>query len=251
MSPIVRRIPSSRSQLTAINFFSSLFSCRTKNTTAESKDHFQKILQAYETLRDPAKRIQYDALKSINFEDPFSGASASGRPEGTPYGPWSARPGHNPTMDEWERQFDEWIKKMNNQYGENAADTERIRKERASAERRSRAAAWEREKREAFEVKARSTRLRRRAETAKHIRHATILRKFWQGRTVFTWQDAAVGAAFLCTSIGLAYHWKTNILSSFTRTTNSSDDTDNVSISTRSGQDSKGTGGLLSLVGGT
>ena len=152
-------------------------------------------------------------------------------------------------MDEWERQFDEWIKKMNNQYGEYAADTERIRKERASAERRSRAAAWEREKREAFEVKARSARLRRRAETAKHIRHATTLRKFWQGRTVFTWQDAAVGTAFLFTSIGLAYHWKTNILSSFTPSTNSSDES--ISSSTSSGQDSKGAGGLLSLVGST
>jgi len=115
-------------------------------------------------------------------------------------------------MDEWERQFEEWIKRMNNQYGEYAADTERIRKERANAERRSRAAAWEREKMEAFEVKERSIRLRRRAETAKYRRQATILRKFWQGRSVLTWQDAAVGAAFLFLSVGVAYHWKTKIL---------------------------------------
>ncbi|KAG7667701.1 hypothetical protein Ndes2526B_g01904 [Nannochloris sp. 'desiccata'] len=182
----------------------------TKNTGPESKEHFQKILQAYETLRDPVKRTQYDALKHTHFEDPFGGAASSS--EATPYGPWSARPGHNPTMDEWERQFEEWIKKMNNQYGEYAADTEKIRKERANAERRNRAAAWEREKMEAFDVKNRSTRLRRRAETAKYVRHATILRTFWQGRSVVTWQDAAVGAVFLFVGVGVAYHWKTRIL---------------------------------------
>lgn len=101
---------------------------------------------------------------------------------------------------------------MNNQYGEYAADTERLRKERANAERRSRAAAWEREKMEAVEVKHRTARLRRRAEIAKYVRQATTLRKFWQGRSVITWQDAAVGAAFLFVSVGVAYHWKTRIL---------------------------------------
>jgi hypothetical protein len=119
-------------------------------------------------------------------------------------------------MDEWERQFEEWMKRMKYQYGDDAADTERIRKERANTERRNRAAAWEREKMEAFEVKQRSTRLRRRAETAKYSRQATILRTFWQGRSVLTWHDAAVGAAFVFLSAGVAYHWKTRILADST-----------------------------------
>jgi hypothetical protein len=149
-------------------------------------------------------------LKNVGFDPATSsGWDSSG---GTPYGPWSARPGHNPTVDEWERHFDEWIKKMNSQYGEDAADTERLRRERANAEHRSRQAAWEREKMDAVEVKHRTARLQRRAETAKHIRQATTLRKFWQGRSAATWQDAVVGAAFLFVSVGVAYHWKTKLL---------------------------------------
>jgi hypothetical protein len=103
---------------------------------------------------------------------------------------------------------------MNNQYGEYAADTERIRKERANAERRLRAQAWEREKMEASEVKNRSARVQRRAENAKYVRQAATMRKFWQGRSVLTWQDAAVGAVFVLVSVGVAYHWKTRILAS-------------------------------------
>lgn len=195
--------PVHRLKLDIKNYFSP---CSNKNAGPEAKEHFQKILQAYETLRDPAKRSQYDALKNTDFEMGGSGGGYAA------HGPWSARPGHNPTMDEWERQFDEWLKKNQNQYGEDSEETERIRRERASAERIAKAEAWEREKWEASAVKARSLRIKKKAEQAKYVRQAAVLRRFWQGRPSVTWQDATVGAAFCLLTAGLAVYWRDNIL---------------------------------------
>ena len=101
---------------------------------------------------------------------------------------------------------------MENKYGEDGADAERLRRERSSAETRARAVAWAREKAEAVDVKARSARIRQRAEVAKNKRHAAVLRRFWQARTGVTWQDVAVGTAFLLFCSGIAVHWKMRIL---------------------------------------
>ena len=85
------------------------------------------------------------------------------------------------------------------------------RREREWAERRARAEAWAREKVEAAEVKERRHRIRKRAEHAKHQRHAAVLRRFWHTRSGVTWQDGVVVATFLFMSTGLAWHWKRSL----------------------------------------
>lgn len=99
---------------------------------------------------------------------------------------------------------------MKSEFGEEfgATDSERIRRERASAERVARAEAWEREKKEAKEIRLRSARVKRRAEDAAQARRAATLRRFWQAHPGFTWQDAVVGSLFVLSSVGLALYWR-------------------------------------------
>jgi hypothetical protein len=86
------------------------------------------------------------------------------------------------------------------------ADAETM-KARAAAERLARAAAWEREKGEAEANKLRGQRLKRRAEDARHMRHAAVLRRFWQTHSGVTWQDAVVVVAAVALTAGFASLW--------------------------------------------
>jgi curved DNA-binding protein CbpA len=155
-------------------------------------------LDAYETLKDARKRAQYDALRRASFDS----SQAFDVWAGTGYARQRA------AAHDWERQFDEWMRRMRQEFGEFGADSERIRQERASDERVARAEAWEREKKEAKEIRLRSARVKRRAEDAEQARRAAVLRRFWQAHPGFTWQDAAVGSIFVLSSVGLALYWR-------------------------------------------
>jgi curved DNA-binding protein CbpA len=170
------------------------------------RHHFQRVLEAYEVLRDPGKRAQYDALRRAGF--PAAGDSDAGG------GPWGQRPGSGGSEDDWERAFDEWLRRQGDHWGDSGADSERARRarERMGDTRRARAAAWEEEKAAAAENKVRGERVRWRALDAKHARQAAVLRRFWQTHTGLTWHDAAVGALFVAGSVGLACFWRGRII---------------------------------------
>jgi len=163
-------------------------------SNSNDKEEFQRVLRAYETLRDPDKRAQYDVLRRRKPTIAQTGGrAASGDPS------W----GHI-HVDEWERAFDEWAQRMQDEFGGpySSAEAEELRRERHAAGRIARAEAWKREKLAAAANKLRSERVRRRAEDAKHARHAATLRKFWQGRSNLTWQDAVVGFLFFAITAG-------------------------------------------------
>lgn len=68
--------------------------------------------------------------------------------------------------------------------------------------------AWKLEKEEAAAHKARSARLRQRAEASRAVRQAVVLRRFWQTHGGLARQDVAVAAAFLAGSVLLAFQWE-------------------------------------------
>jgi len=164
---------------------------------SDSKVTFQKILAAYEVLRDPAKRAEYDLLRR-------SKPTPSGFPDSA--ADWGFR---GPAgEDDWERAFDAWARRMQEEFGGYSGESEELKRERESAERIARAAAWEREKQEAALNKLRGQRIRQRAEDAKHARQAAVLRRYWQGRRGVTWQDIVVGVVFAACTAGAAYNIK-------------------------------------------
>ena len=174
-----------------------------------TRAQFQRILEAYEVLRDPVKRSQYDALRLAGYSEDGSASGPSGFP-GTAHGAWGA--GRGSSEEDWERAFDEWLHRQGMHDAEYDAEKDRIRQERMNARRRQAAEAWEEEKAAAVGQKLRSARVRQRAEDARHARQAAVLRRFWQGHSGITWQDAAVGAVFLAGSASLAYYWKRHII---------------------------------------
>jgi curved DNA-binding protein CbpA len=169
---------------------------------ATARQRFQNVLAAYEVLREPGKRAQYDLVRSAGF-NPTSTEAA---------GFTSAWPRHAPggaTSDaSWERAFDEWERRMKEEFGGWAAESETMRQEREHAQRRARAEAWEREKAEASFTRERVSRLKRKTEAARAMRHAMVLRRFWQTHSGITKWDVAVVALFLGTCGGVAFQWR-------------------------------------------
>ncbi len=60
-------------------------------------------------------------------------------------------------------------------------------------------------------LQARAERLRQRTEDARHLRHAAILRRFWQTHGGLTWWDAGFISAATLTVVGLGYAWKLHL----------------------------------------
>ncbi|CAK0770208.1 hypothetical protein CVIRNUC_003744 [Coccomyxa viridis] len=153
-------------------------------------DAFREISDAYEVLRDAGRRSSYDALRSGygGFEGSQSSSSHGAH--------W--KPG--------EDNFDDFLNKWWQRQGfkrefEEKMD-EQMRKERAEATLRARAAAWEAEKAEAQANRERFERQRWRTKNARAARHARILQKFWHTNSGLVWQDGLV-AAMLLASLGL------------------------------------------------
>lgn len=96
----------------------------------------------------------------------------------------------------WESAFDEWMRRHGADFAD-FGEGEQVKRERANAEIRARAAAWEREKAEAAENKLRMERQKVKTEDARHARQAATLRRFWQTRSGVTWQDGVILSSFL------------------------------------------------------
>lgn len=165
-------------------------------------DHkeFQRLISAYEVLRDPVKRAQYD--KSLFGEGKRGSLNSQHGFEG-PFEWKNAPPG---TDEAWERMFHEWERRMKQEFGEFATDSEKLRREREEAQKVLRKEAWKREKMEAKANKARMQRVQVRAEQAKAVRHANILRKFWQTHYGITKWDALAALTFLSFGIGISIY---------------------------------------------
>ncbi len=56
-------------------------------------------------------------------------------------------------------------------------------------------------------VQARMDRVRQRTATAKAVRNARTLARFWQTQGRLTWQDAAVCSLFVASLAGIAQLW--------------------------------------------
>lgn len=156
------------------------------------RKQFQKVLEAYEVLKDPGKRASYDLLRRHNPVS-FGDCSTTG----------SQKTGFD------ERQYwEEFTRRMQKEYESTQQVYSSKRRGDPAADARAWAEAWEREKQEAKENKARGARLRRKTQYAKQARQAATLRRFWQSHPGFTWQDVAVAVMFVTSSVGLALNWK-------------------------------------------
>lgn len=155
---------------------------------------FAEIASAYEVLRDPARRTQYDVARSA--------ATVDGSSPGYPGGYY--QPGVS------EDAFEEAFKRFWEKHGANwqrAAQQEPRRKSTKEQEMEQ-AAAWEAEKREAKLNKARFERVKKRTQQARHVRQAQTLRKVWQTHGRVTWVDVAVAAATTATAAFLFSLWQ-------------------------------------------
>lgn len=167
-----------------------------------ARARFHELQEAYSILRDEGRRAQYDRMRSTGFAggaaDFEAGAAAGGY--GTPWG--------QPSMDarDFDKAFDEWWKKMSEEFED--YEERQFARERMSAERMARAAAWEWEKQEAKANKVRVERLKWRTEDARLQRHASVLRRFWQTHSGPTLADALVAALVLAGAAGIAWSWR-------------------------------------------
>jgi DnaJ-class molecular chaperone len=118
---------------------------------------FQRVLSAYEVLRDPARRALYDTLRLSGADAAAAGAQGAWWAPGGPGAAAAAR--------DFDSAFEEWLKRMGGDFDFDfdAAEGARVRRERAAAALRRRAEAWAAEKADAAGVRARGRQLRARA----------------------------------------------------------------------------------------
>ncbi|KAL4425686.1 hypothetical protein ABPG75_009702 [Micractinium tetrahymenae] len=167
-----------------------------------ARARFHELQEAYSILRDEGRRAQYDRMRATGFAGGAADFEAGGAAGG--YGmPWG-----QPSMDarDFDKAFEEWWKKMSDEFQD--YEEQQFARERMSAERMARAAAWEWEKREAKANKVRVEKLKWRTEEARLQRHASVLRRFWQTHSGFTLADALVAGLFLAGAAGVAWTWK-------------------------------------------
>ncbi|KAL3152349.1 hypothetical protein ABBQ32_001412 [Trebouxia sp. C0010 RCD-2024] len=180
-----------------------------RNPQGEQDGHkeFRAVSEAYEVLKDPGKRATYDAIK-----DGFPGRTSSPYSEGTAtytetsytyYKP----SGGTPEQDPFDEFFAKWWAKREHEFRGFSHMEEEVRRERRRAEHMARAAAWQLEKEEAEEAKARHQRVKAKAQQARAARQAATLRKFWHTHSGVTWQDAVLVSLFTGSMLGLGYYW--------------------------------------------
>lgn len=152
---------------------------------------FRALNDAYNVLKDPAKRKSYDA--ALRGGDVFSSSSHSSSSSAYP------RPGE--TFDD---AFERWWKSQG--FNGTPPRNDETARKAAAAARAAAAEAWEEEKREAAETRRRGERVRRRATEARAQRQAQALRGFWQaGPPQVRDAIAAVGLLAVLASVAVAW----------------------------------------------
>lgn len=168
----------------------------------ELHDSFVAITEAYDVLKDAARRYQYDAARSaIPRQTPTKGPTA-------PYDTRSDVRQQAPFGDSeeaFDAAFKRWWERGGANWQQRAAEEHHA--PNTAEYRRQQAEAWQAEKVEAQFNKARFDRIKQRTKQARAARHAAILRGAWQTRTGLVWADAFVAAAAVAASIGIAAFW--------------------------------------------
>eukprot|EP00884_Botryococcus_braunii_P016316 jgi/Botrbrau1/3368/Bobra.0337s0009.1 len=153
-----------------------------------SSREFRKLVEAYEVLRNPQKRKEYDRLRQRLGQEPFP--HARGR---------NWRRPSDESLDEFYKQ---WMARHG--FGE-AKERAKAKRERDNIFRAR--TAWEEEKASATFTKARAERLRQRTQEARVKRQAAMLRAFWQTHHGVTRQDAAALLSFMVATVGVWHLW--------------------------------------------
>ncbi|KAL6773876.1 hypothetical protein ACKKBG_A22865 [Auxenochlorella protothecoides x Auxenochlorella symbiontica] len=186
------------------------------NPSAGKAGHreFVAATEAFQILRDGAKRAEYDrvlafqrATEALQAGKPWDASHGAGP---TPWG-WEGPPrpaGRAAQREPLDDVFEDILRRMG-QPGYRASAEASARRGRSDAQRAAAAAAaWQEEKAAAAGEKARTARLRGRMEAARAVRHARTLRTLWQTHGGVARQDVAVAVAFLAGSVALAVQWK-------------------------------------------
>ncbi len=160
-------------------------------TPADSKEAFQKVVEAYHVLRDPKRRKAYDA----------SGLNSSRETI------WDVHGGEDEDIV-WKHKretVDEWFEKASRGFRQYARDAERLRRERDKATWKSHHEAWMEEKREAVKVKERFERSLYKSSIARDMRRLHTIKKFWHSHRGIVWQDVVIGGVLLTLTGGALY----------------------------------------------
>ena len=167
--------------------------------TGGDGEAFKQLSDAYQVLRDPAKRASYDQALRGN------GRGGSGSYYSSYSSSYSSRGGFRPGEN-----FDDAFERWWNAQGFGTPPpppNDEAAKRAAAASRAAAAAAWEEEKLDAREIKRRGERFRARAERARAERHAETLRGFWQANRRMQRADAAAALGLLGVFAGVAWAW--------------------------------------------
>ena len=160
---------------------------------------FKQLSDAYQVLRDPAKRASYD--QALNGGGGGGWSSSSSHRSSSSSASAYPRPGES-----FDDAFERWWKAQG--FGTPPPPPNDEAARRAAAEARAAAAAaWEEEKLDAREAKRRGERVRARAEHARAARHAETLRGFWQASRRLQRADGVAAFGLVSVLVGVAWAW--------------------------------------------